>query len=696
MRVNRRTILSAAGAGLFADAAATPRQGVWIDPALQALAKRPWRKIHLDFHNSQHVARIGEKFNADEFGDTLVKANIDSIVVFAKDMHGYFYYPSKFGPVHPGLKFDLLGAQVEACRKRKIAVYAYHCTTWDNYLAEHHPEWLVFKRDRTTYLPKFDQTPGWTALCIAQEGFVKLMEEHAREFTSRYPIDGAWFDMPFPIAGECFCEECLAQLRARGKDPMDHRAQREHKQELEITFLRRLYTAVRRAREGCQVDFNNQAAYGLGERKQWMDNIDLEALPSAAGWGYYFFPLVTRYARSFGLTTYGMTGRFKASWADFGGLKLPAQLDVECASIVANASRCDIGDQMPPSGRLDPAVYHVIGKSYGRIKALEPYLEGAAPVTEAALLVKGLPIDRVGGDSLFGWVKLLTECRVQFDVQEADAEWERYGVLVLPEDLEVDEALARRLMAYAAKGGGLLVSHTAGVLSGTKSSWLEQFGFSYAGASPYKPAYMVPKVQFTGEIPSYEYALYEGASQWRLSGAAKVVAQLGEPAFQRSAAHYTSHAQSPFDHETEFAAVATSRRVALFGFPLGSGYYAQGYWVYRSALKHVLRQVLPQPLIMTTAPVSTEVALAYQGGTRPRYLAHVVNWSATRGTPRHPVFHEEPVTLTGVMLRLNLPVSGATARAVVSGMDLPLRRLENGAEVTVPPVTVHEILVFEA
>ncbi len=173
MDLTRRALFSAAGAPLLAPAAESPRRGVWIDPASPALPKRPWRKVHLDFHNSEHVTRIGDKFNADEFGDTLMNANVDSIVVFAKDMHGYFYYPSKFGPVHPGLAFDLLGAQVAACRQRKIAVYAYYCTTWDNHLAEQRPEWLVYKRDRTTYLPKFNETPGWTALCIAQEGFVR-------------------------------------------------------------------------------------------------------------------------------------------------------------------------------------------------------------------------------------------------------------------------------------------------------------------------------------------------------------------------------------------------------------------------------------------------------------------------------------------------------------------------------------------
>ena len=71
---------------------------VWIDPKLAALPRRPWRKIHLDFHNTQHIGEIGAKFNADEFGDRLLAGNVDSVVVFAKDMHGFFYYPSQVRP----------------------------------------------------------------------------------------------------------------------------------------------------------------------------------------------------------------------------------------------------------------------------------------------------------------------------------------------------------------------------------------------------------------------------------------------------------------------------------------------------------------------------------------------------------------------------------------------------------------------
>jgi len=671
----------------------------WIDPKLAALPSRPWRKIHQDFHNTPHVGKIGERFNADEFGDRLLEGKVNGIVVFAKDMHGYFYYPSQYGPVHPGLSFDLLKQQVAACRKREIAIYAYYCTTWDHYLAENHPEWLVVKRDRTTYLPKFDQTPGWTALCLSRKDFVQLMLDHTREFVEGYELDGAWFDMPVPVAGECFCSECLKQLRAKGLDPFDARVQKRHKLDLHKDFIRRIKATVESARSGCQVDFNGQGVYGLNERVPFMDNLDIEALPTAF-WGYYYFPTIVRYARTHGLTTYGQTGRFLGSWADFGGLKLPAQLETEVAGIIANGAHCCIGDQPPPNARLDPAVYHVVGRAYARIQALEPYLEQAVPVTEAVIITSGLPLESPANEPNYGLVKLLIESRVQFDVVEPAAEWERYALVVLADSLEVDEKLAQRLHAFIRNGGALMVSGRGGLMAGSDKSWLESYGLEYAGPSPYKPAYLVPKAGFTGDIPTFEYALYEGASQWRARGPAEVVAALGVPKFQRSAEHYTSHAQTPFDHETEFAAVARNGRVGLFAFPLGISYYSRGYWIYRRAFQHVLKELLPAPLVETNAPLSSEVTLTHQAaesGRKERFMVHVVNFSALRRSPRHPDFYEDPIPLTDVRVSVNLPLKAAAGRALVGGGSLPLRRGSQGrVEFTIPRVPIHEVVAIEA
>ena len=58
--LNRREFLGVMAAGVAAvhalplrAAAETPQPlKPWIDPRFAALPKRPWRKIHLDFHNT--------------------------------------------------------------------------------------------------------------------------------------------------------------------------------------------------------------------------------------------------------------------------------------------------------------------------------------------------------------------------------------------------------------------------------------------------------------------------------------------------------------------------------------------------------------------------------------------------------------------------------------------------------------------
>jgi hypothetical protein len=616
----------------------------WIDPTIAAWPPGPWRKVHIEFHNSRHVPKIGERFNADEFGDRLLEAHVNGASVFAKDMYGYCYYPSSLGPMHPGLSFDILGAQVAALRKRKIQVLAYYMTTLNPQLAQRHPEWLIGQRPPASPAPKSDKTsptdreynPWESTFSLAQDDFVKEELARIKELVSRYELDGVWFD-------------------GIGSDA------------LSTSFLKRIRQAVKQTRLACLVCPQNQgSSYGLAERASLVDYSSHEALfTDALHYGYHYFPTVIRYARGYGIPFYGCTVIFKDFWADFGGLKSPAQMHTEVAAFVSQGARCDIGDQVPPNGRLDPAVYHVIGQVYRQIERIEPYLEQAAPVTEAALLASGdAPCNEVN----YGWVKLLNKSRIQFDIVERDVKWEdRYALIVLPENLWVDQALASRLQAFIAGGGAVIAAHKAGVLAGTEKSWLDRYGLHYAGMSPFRPAYLVPRVNFTGDIPSYAYALYEGASQWRTESPATTLAVLGEPLFQRSPEHYTSHSQTPFDHTTSYAALARSGRVALVAFPLGQGYYNQGFWIYRQAFQKALSEVLPVPLIQSDAHLSTELSLTHQAakpsvGRKERYMVHIVNYSPVRKTPKHTDFHDDPVSLSNVKVRVNLPLKPSRAK----------------------------------
>jgi histone acetyltransferase (RNA polymerase elongator complex component) len=74
--------------------------------------------VHLDFHTSPLIESIGRDFEREEYIRTIREAHIDLMTVFAKCHHGYCYYPTKVGEMHPHLSFDLLGAQLEAIRER--------------------------------------------------------------------------------------------------------------------------------------------------------------------------------------------------------------------------------------------------------------------------------------------------------------------------------------------------------------------------------------------------------------------------------------------------------------------------------------------------------------------------------------------------------------------------------------------------
>ena len=714
--VNRRQFLATIGTGIAAaqimplNSSANPEhslesaykaggQKYWIDPRFSDQKKLPWRKVHLDFHNSKFISKIGAKFNADEWGDRVVAGNLDSIVVFAKDMHGYFYYPSKYGPVHPGLSFDLLGEQVKACRKRNIAVYAYYCTTWDHNLAETHPEWNMLKKDGSDYRPKAGETPGWTALCLGNKDLVDLIADHVKEFISKYDLNGAWLDMAEPIAPECYCKDCIHQIKAAGKDPFDKEVQRAHQNNNFLNFHRRMRDLVHTAKPGCQIDFNDIGIGKVSERSEFLDSIDIEALPTG-GWGYFYAPAQIRYQRNFGLPVYGMTGRFVASWADFGGLKLPQQLDVELASLVANAARCDVGDQMPPDGQLDAAVYHVLGKSFGRIKSLEPWLDQAAPVTEAALMIPGTSMEKVEQPYIYGMVKLMIESRLQFDLVESEQEWERYKLVVIPDEMMPDSKTVDRLHRFISGGGSVIVCHNGGVEAGTKESWVDKYGMKFMGQSPFKPSYFVTDDNFIKDMPGYAYALYDGASQWKVQSPAKALAMLGEPIFQRSAAHYTSHSQTPYDHSTSYSALAISGKVGMIGFPIGNSYNKTGYWVYRNAFDHLIGELIPHKLIETNAPLSTEVTVTWQktsieSGRPERYMVHIINWSPTRKTPLYNEVHEDPIALTDIKVKLNIPFKNVTVKTVLAGEKLVHQSVNNGIEVVVKRIPIHEIICFD-
>jgi hypothetical protein len=308
------------------------------------------------------MPKLAQRFEPDEFGDRLLAAHVNGATVFAKDRYGYSYFPNKQGRMHPNLSFDLLGAQVKALRKRKIWVLAYFMLTCNPELAERHPEGLVVHTPGDKSRPKSEEVSEahkaftntvkpdaprpakdgtkpagppaedkgyWAYLwqfCIGREEFLRGELDLIWELASKYELDGVWLD----VGGSpsCYYDECVRQLRKKGLDPFDVGVQHAHNEELRQSFLKRIHEVIKKTLPGCLVCPQNQGTfYGLGKRAPLVDCSSQDALfTDAAHYGYHYFPTVIRYARGFGIPFHGCTVCFKDFWADFGGLKSPAQL----------------------------------------------------------------------------------------------------------------------------------------------------------------------------------------------------------------------------------------------------------------------------------------------------------------------------------------------------------------------------------
>ena len=109
-----------------------------------------YRQVHLDFHTSEKVPGIGEKFSKEQFQGALKAGHVNSITVFSKCHHGWAYHPSKANEMHPNLKFDLLKSEIEAAHEIGVKTPVYISAGLDEKMVRRHPEWLIRNKDEST------------------------------------------------------------------------------------------------------------------------------------------------------------------------------------------------------------------------------------------------------------------------------------------------------------------------------------------------------------------------------------------------------------------------------------------------------------------------------------------------------------------------------------------------------------------
>jgi hypothetical protein len=560
----------------------------------------PFRQVHLDFHTSGQIAGIGSAFEPEEFRRALREARVNSITLFSVCHHGWNYHPTKVGAMHPGLSFDLLGAQMEACAKEGVLTPVYVSAGLNQRLADAHPEWI--ERD-----PEGARL-GWRSSCL-EPGFDKLclnspyLDELcalAAEAARLYPsANGIFLDI---IAqGDCACPSCVASMDSAGLDPAKPEDRRRQARATLFHYYEAVDAAIEAASPGMPV-FHNSGHVPRGRRElfPFFSRYELESLPTWS-WGYDHFPTSARYVDGLGKSFLGMTGKFHTTWGEFGGYKHPNALRYECAAMLAMGGRCSIGDQLHPDGQLDAATYRIIGEAYREVEAKEPWCVGSRPVSDVALLSRqafGPPEKsfEFEDEADSGAVRALLEGHELFDLVDRETVdgpggLSRYALAILPDGLAPDAGLARSLRAYEGRGGSLILAGAD--VFGPGGEAPVELGLEYEGIEPHCPSYLLPRA---GVAPPWlegaPLVSYGRSARVRPAGA-EVLADVLFPVFDRDRRHFSSHQHSPYEKKaTGYAGIARMGRSIFFAHPVFSQYRALGAVAQRELIGMAINALL--------------------------------------------------------------------------------------------------------
>lgn len=666
------------------------------EPLARAQRPLPTRQVHLDFHTSRQLEGIGARFSKEQFQEALRVGRVNGINLFAKGHHSWSYYPTEVGRRHPNLDFDLLGAQMEACHEIGVECPFYFTVGWSVNDAADHPEWCVRNRDGSfrggpdpEAGPDDPIPPGtWRLLCPSGE-YHKLIVRQVKELCERYDVDGFWFDIYQARDRGCYCDNCRARMAERGVDVEDQTAVLIHLVEVYKEHMRDLRETIAEHHPEATVFFNGTTAFWANSNQNYgtyecNTHQDLEDLPT--GWGGYDkFPLKATFFHDLGYQVCAMSGKFHTSWGEFGGFKHPNGLKYEAAAMIAYGSACNFGDQLHPSGLMDLQTYRNLGEAFSYVEQIEDYGIGGIPVSDLGLWFTG------HSQSDQAVAKLLLESQHAFRVanpRNADG----FKTIVIPSRASLDAADVAVLEAFVASGGGLVVLGE-GAMNASSDGFVLDLGAEYLGPARYDSDYTKVGEEFAAQgLMTSPVLNYEPAMRVKPAAEAEVLAEVYEPYFSRTHAHYTSHQNTPQRSDPAgHPALIQTGKVVFSPSALDRIYTSKAAPPHRDLFAAALDRIHPERMVEVDLPSAGRVSLLHQAGDS-RYVSHVLY-----ATPHYRgglELIEDIVPLYDVRVSVRVPESVTSAKLIPGGEELAIAREGDACTVIIPKLEMHAAVVF--
>lgn len=669
--------------------------------------------------------KIWSKFNPKQLVALVKNTGAEVFYFYAKCHFGNAYYPSKVGHVHSIMKSrDYFGEIIQECIDADIIPVAlYECA--DLRLKNEKPEWCYKNENGTVGIPCFNSP--YSDFVLAQ----------AEEIWSNYDIATLFFDMvDFHGHDNWKCPYCEELYKKDFGSPFtgiaemsspERAAYRDWCQKQVAIMLKKLRMLRDKIAPSCGLEHNFHAVVGSDYSHGWKDTRDFTD-------GYHsdifafrdgsvvdiYYPKLYKNAlpdrKSFILADTSFAGM-----ADSYDVSTPKPFDfyvTEAASILANDLAFCSSICIEIDGSMDKTQAEVIGRTNTFFKPRLPYLLNTQKVHYAGIIFPGRSRDLAQKENQWryiqeftGWVRLLTENQVIFDViaDELFGEnlLEQYKIIILPDVEALSDLQIEKIRKFSNNGGIVIATGTTSLID-VNGLERKEFGLKEVlGISLIKPIENNPTyIHLTDEklidadksISPWIY-LPDGQVTVQPLEGTRTIAQLARKP-------KVNLAYLRFD--TEFPSITVNKSAFYFAGEPGLAYVRYQY----PAIQRLVRRIL-QPPITESMPVqvetspSVQVEVATQENPK-RLIIHLINHSgnpgwtmmAQKGTSSKMFTTGQPHDMAPVQditVRINKSFWSDVKNIylVPGGEQLSFKEENNKIIVRIARIGVHEMVVVE-
>jgi len=548
--------------------------------------KKMKRAVHFDFHTMPGVGDILKNYSAEEFAETLYRANVDYVNIFARCNIGFSYYQTKVGTPYPGMSGDMVADTVRELHKRNIGVTLYTNGGLNHELLAKRPGLSKINRDGTICIGSPEErirNNFFRSPCYLGPYRDHLLAE-IKEMLS-YDPDGIFVDCL--RASACFCPTCLERMNKEGVDIGSDEAVYAFAVKVVMELMADIKALIP---EGKRLYLNSFPYELIADLST---HAELECLPSDLGeWGYDFFPTQAPYHRMYDKTPVYMTGRFINSWGDIAGNKPLASIENDVFDALLYGYAPSIGDHMHPRDGIDKDLYEKIGRTYATVKAMEKWTDNTSPKAEVGVMrnmtYAGNIRTRIT-DADKGVCRMLSELKITHNVINETMDLTPYKLIILPDGIEITKTLEKKLECYKGK----ILSAGKSIKKSKVWDYIDEISFDtntdgfYFDGKRVQPMY-VPSVKIKSKNSLYDYV---------------------EPYFNKHYDGYHGYFYIPSDKSRGYSAVALGESSAHICFDIFTSYAKNFAECHKSLVSELIDRLIGERLISTDLPVFTRASL---------------------------------------------------------------------------------------